>query len=89
LQASYRAKNSYSSLGYQVTHRSCITIDSATLLNDGSVQVAVTDNAIENDPSGTGTVTNRYTLDFIASQEQGTWKLMPTKLQLVSTQGVC
>jgi len=89
LQASYRAKNSYSSLGYQVTHRSCITIDSATLLNDGSVQVAVTDNAIENDPSGTGTVTNRYTLDFIASQEQGTWKLTPTKLQLVSTQGVC
>ena len=89
LQASYRAKNSYSSLGYQVTHRSCITIDSATLLNDGSVQVAVTDNAIENDPSGTGTVTNRYTLDFIASQEQGTWKLTPTKLQLISTQGVC
>ncbi len=89
LQASYRASNSYSSLAYQVTHRSCITIDSATLLNDGSVQVAVTDNAIENDPSGTGTVTNRYTLDFIASQEQGTWKLTPTKLQLISTQGVC
>ncbi len=89
LQASYRASNSYSSLDYQVTHRSCITIDSATLLNDGSVQVAVTDNAIENNPSGTGTVTNRYTLDFIASQEQGTWKLTPTKLQLISTQGVC
>lgn len=89
LQASYRASNSYSSLDYQVTHRSCITIDSATLLNDGSVQVAVTDNAIEDAPTGIGTVTNRYTLDFIASQEQGTWKLAPMNLQLVSTQGVC
>ena len=88
LQASYQASNSFTSLDYQVTHRSCVTIDSATLLNDGSVQVAVTDNAIENDPSGTGTVTNRYTLDFIASQEQGTWKLAPMNLQLVSTQGV-
>ncbi len=89
LQASYRANNSLTSLDYGVTHRSCITIDSATLLNDGSVQVALTDNAVEDDPSGTGTVTNRYTLDFIVRQEQGTWKLKPTNLKLVSTQGVC
>jgi hypothetical protein len=72
---------------YKHTRHACVTIDSVTLLNDGSVQVAVTDNAIEDNPSGT--VTNRYTLDFIARQEQGTWKLTPMNLKLVSTQGVC
>lgn len=91
LQADYRARNSYNLLlaDYKHTHHACVTIDSVTLLNDGSVQVAVTDNAIEDNPSGTGTVTNRYTLDFIARQEQGIWKLTPMNLKLVSTQGVC
>ncbi len=89
LQADYRTRNSFQSLltDYKHTHHACITIDSVTLLNDGSVRVAVTDNATED--NATGTVTNRYTLDFIAGQEQGEWKLTPENLKLVSTHGVC
>ncbi len=74
---------------YQHTHYACITIEDAAILNDSSIQVTVTDNAIEDAPSGQGTVINRYRVVYIVDQEQGMWKLAPESLLLESTHGTC
>ena len=62
---------------------------SLALFPDGSYQVTVTDNAIEEDPSGTGTLINVYALVYIVRLEQGSWKMSPEDLKLQSTQGMC
>jgi hypothetical protein len=91
LQASYRQKFPFQTLlaDYQHTHYACIAIENTMLLNNGSVQITVIDNAIEDAPSAQGTVVNRYRIIFIVSQEQGIWKLAPEHLTLESTHGIC
>jgi hypothetical protein len=64
-------------------------IDNASLQSDGSVEVQVTDNAVEDPPSGGGTVVNVYKLTFKVQQEQGKWKVTPHELQRKPIQGVC
>jgi len=91
LQMSYQQRFPYQVLltDYQHTHYACITIEDAAILNDSSIQVTVTDNAIEDAPSGQGTVINRYRVVYIVDQEQGMWKLAPESLLLESTHGTC
>lgn len=91
LSSDYQKKNPYSILlpAYQHTHHSCVIIDNASLQPDGSVQVQVTDNAVEDPPSGGGTVINIYQVDFTVKQEQGIWKITPTLIKLLSTHGKC
>jgi serine/threonine protein kinase len=91
LGSDYRSKNPYAKLlpSYEHTHRACVTIDSATLQPDGSVDVQVTDNAIEDPPSGGRPVVNVYQVDFTVNQEQGQWKITRAQLNLIATNGVC
>ena len=89
LDTDYQKGHSYTELlpYYEHTHHSCITINNITPRPDGTFQVAITDIAIEDDPSGTAI--NVYTLDYIVKQEQGSWKLTPENLRNQHTQGIC
>lgn len=53
LDSTYQRNNSYAALlpDYQHTHFVCLSIDSATALPDGTIQVFITDNAIEDNMS--------------------------------------
>lgn len=90
LDASYQAKNSYSSSlkDYQQTHQICLTIDGATTQADGTIKVTITDNAVEDLPTGPGTATNIYQGFFLAKHEAAGWKLTP-ELHLTSINGSC
>lgn len=75
---------------YEITHYSCVTIN-RTIPNDsgGGFKVYVTDNAIEDNQPGPGTIINLYTLDYIVVQEQGSWKLNPENLISNYNKGTC
>ncbi len=73
---------------YEQTHHSCVTINSTTPGSDGTFQVAITDNAIEDNPPGTGTVIRAYMGYYMVKQEQGSWRLYP-HLHPVPTHGIC
>lgn len=91
LQMNYQQKYPFKTLlaDYEHTQYACTTIDDTTSLNNVSIQVSITDNAIEDAPSGQGTVINRYRVVYIVSQEQNTWKLAPEQITLESTHGTC
>ena len=64
-------------ISYEHTQHICITINSARLQPDGSVNVEVTDNAVEDNAQKSGTVTRVYHGHFQAKLEQSSWKLIP------------
>lgn len=90
LQASYQQIHPFNLLlpDYQQAHHVCIAITSTKLLQNGTVQVLVSANVIEDAPSG-GTVISLYYVIFDVQQVQNSWKLAPSSLRRDATPGVC
>ncbi|MGH2494429.1 MAG: serine/threonine protein kinase [Ktedonobacteraceae bacterium] len=88
LSPTYQKGYAYQRSNYQHVHYSCTNFGPTTPLSDGTVQVIITINAIEDKPSGPGTAINAYAGYFIAQQIQGRWRITPY-LQLKSTHGSC
>lgn len=90
LQADYQRQHPFSALlsAYQHTHHTCITITGAQLQADGSVQVQVTDNAVEDAATG-GTVVSLYYVTYDVRQEETQWKIAPLSLQRSDAIGTC
>ncbi len=90
LQYDYQQKHSFADLlaSYQHTHHACITITRTSLQADNSVQVWVTDNAIEDAPTG-GTAVSLYYVVYNVRKEQQSWKLAPISIQWAGNTGVC
>ena len=90
LDKNFQREYSYPTLlpDYQHTHQICLTIESASFLQDGSIAVFVTDNAVEDKPGGGGTAINQYQGYFLVKHQSPGWRLTPN-LHLVSSQGVC
>ncbi|HEY0753269.1 MAG TPA: serine/threonine-protein kinase [Ktedonobacteraceae bacterium] len=90
LQATYQQQYPLATLmpSYQHTHYACITITHTDPQADNSIQVQVTDNAVEDAATG-GTVVSLYHIVYTVKQEQHSWKIAPLSLQRINTAGIC
>ncbi len=82
--SSYQSSHSYSSFanGFSNTVHDSVTFGNITPLSDGTVQVGITLQAVEN--SSSGTVTHTFQGYYIVGQENGSWKLLTPNIRQTS-----
>jgi serine/threonine protein kinase len=80
--SSYQSSHSYSSFanGFANTVHDTVSFGTITPLSDGSVQVAITIQAVDNNSSG-GTTTSTYQGYYDVGQENGSWKLLSSNIR--------
>ena len=80
--SSYQSSHSYSSFanGFANTVHDYVTFGTITPLSDGTVQVGITLQAVNNNSSG-GTTTSTYQGYYIVGQENGSWKLLSSNIR--------
>ncbi len=67
--------------GFAHTRRDDITLGTATVQSDGSVQVNITIQSTEDAASGTGTQVSTYQGYYIMEQQaDGTWKIVTANI---------
>ncbi len=79
--SSYQSSHSYSSFvnGFSNTVHDSVTFGTITPLSDGTVQVGITLQAVDNNSSGT--VTHTFQGYYIVGQENGSWKLLSSNIR--------
>jgi len=82
--SSYQSSHSYSSFanGFANTVHDSVTFGTITPLSDGTVQVGITLQAVDNNSSGT--VTHTFRGYYIVGQENGSWKLLSSNIRQTS-----
>src|SRR6266852_5231914 len=82
--SSYQSSHSYSSFanGFSNTVHDSVTFGTITPLSDGTVQVGITLQAVDNNSSGT--VTHTFRGYYIVGQENGSWKLLSSNIRQTS-----
>jgi len=79
--SSYQSSHPYSSFanGFANTVQDTVTFGTITPLSDGTVQVSITLQAVENNSSG-GTTTSTFQGYYNVGQENGSWKLLSSNI---------
>jgi serine/threonine-protein kinase len=79
--SSYQNSHSYTSFanGFANTVHDTISFGTITPLSDGTVQVSITLQAVENNSSG-GTTTSTFQGYYKVGQENGSWKLLSSNI---------
>jgi len=79
--SSYQNSHSYSSFanGFANTVHDTIYFDTITPRSDSTVQVSITLQAVDNNPSG-GTTSSAFQGYYIVGQENGSWKLLSSNI---------
>lgn len=80
--SSYQSSHSYSNFanGFANTVQDTVTFGTITPLSDGTVQVGITLQAVNNNSSG-GTTTSTFQGYYIVGQENGSWKLLSSNIR--------